>query len=165
MEVGALQWLRWRTSCIAAAQLAQASAPRLGPQAYSHLWQFNCGIRLQKCNYLFTTFLIDQLIIPVADRFRIGCIFLRFHQIRFRFEFVVLSIGYNQSILPWFPVAMRSNQTHTCFSITVFLDLIQIQIKRKLSFCVFEAHNLIYFYNFFMHHKIFSCDHIYGAEE
>ena len=106
MEVGALQWLRWRTSCIAAAQLAQASAPRLGPQAYSHLWQFNCGIRLQKCNYLFTTFLIDQLIIPVADRFRIGFIFLRFHQIRFRFEFVVLSIGYSQSILPWFPVAM-----------------------------------------------------------
>ena len=106
MEVGALRWLRWRASCIAAAQLAQASAPRLGPQAYSHLWQFNCGIRLQKCNYLFTTFLIDQLIIPVADRFRIGFIFLRFHQIRMRFEFVVVSFGYSQSILPWFPVAM-----------------------------------------------------------
>ena len=109
MEVGALRWLRWRTSCIAAAQLAQASAPRLGPQAYSHLWQFNCGIRLQKCNYLFTTFLIDQLIIPVADRFRIGFIFLRFHQIRFRFEFVVVSIDYGQSILHRFQVAIVSS--------------------------------------------------------
>ena len=53
---------------------------------------------MQKCNYLFTTFLIDQLIIPVADRFRIGFIFLRFHQIRMRFEFVIVSFGYSQSI-------------------------------------------------------------------
>ena len=94
MEVGALQWLRWRTSCIAAAQLAQASAPRLGPQAYSHLWQFNCGIRLQKCNYLFTTFLIDQLIIPVADWFRIGFIFFTIpsdsNEIRVRYRFIWL---------------------------------------------------------------------------
>ena len=75
MEVGALQWLRWRTSCIAAAQLAQASAPRLGPQSYSHLW----GSTSNVCFFVFLlvsiVFLPNRTSPPIAMALSLrGCI-------------------------------------------------------------------------------------------
>ena len=75
MEVGALRWLRWRTSCIAAAQLAQGFSPPVGASGLYHHW----GSTSSVCFFVFLlvsiVFLPNRTSPPIAMALSLrGCI-------------------------------------------------------------------------------------------